>query len=52
MSIRMTSRRLKAGVVALALIAVPVAAKETVKMTFIGSLTGGNSANGNRRAGG
>ena len=44
--IRMLSSPLKLLAVACALLAVPVAAKDTVKIAFIGSLTGGNSANG------
>lgn len=42
---QMGSRNLVCAL-ALALIAAPVSAKETVKIAFIGSLTGGNSANG------
>jgi branched-chain amino acid transport system substrate-binding protein len=37
---------LATAVFAVALVALPVRAKETVKIAFIGSLTGGNSANG------
>jgi len=37
---------LATAVFAVAIIALPVGAKETVKIAFIGSLTGGNSANG------
>jgi branched-chain amino acid transport system substrate-binding protein len=46
MSTRSTHWKFAAVVLAVALLAPPVDAKETVKIAFIGSLTGGNSANG------
>ena len=46
MSVRAGRRRIVCAALAVLLVALPVAAKETVKIAFIGSLTGGNSANG------